>query len=196
MRFLVVADKKDDDTSEVGRIGTKRGKNNNIKCSRYIHGDLIAPPTCGDVFKYSVNSYMPADHEAADTAVFCEYFEAILEGFDICHQHMVHSREGTVTCLPLSGCELPGMIDFLDDGNHDLKLVASPVYSTPDFRSSQGDIIWTAQMSKEDLKSNSREKCSSEQGWCGILSERTIYSDGEGDRHGACGCQGFVNCHC
>ena len=164
MPFLVIACEKKDDgtgkdelknTDEQGEEETndafqseKKGNNN----ARYIRGDLIAPPTCGDVFTYSVNSYMPADNKAANVAVSCEYFEVVSKGFDICHEHMVEKREGKVTCLPLGGCKLPEKIDFLDKDEHDLKLVASPVYSTPDFRSSQGD-IWTAQMSKEDFES-------------------------------------------
>ena len=158
MRFLVIACEKEDDDA-IFDAGTSQGEDKGKNYARYVSGDLIAPPTCGDVFTYTISSSSPVGVEA-DVEMGFEYIEAIVEGFDICHEHMVKNLEGKVPCcLPLSGSELPETIAFLDknETEHDLKLVASPTHSTHgSFRSSQGD-IWTAQMSKDNLESIHRE---------------------------------------
>jgi hypothetical protein len=158
MRFLVIACEKEDDDA-IFDADTSQGEDKGKNYARYVSGNLIAPPTCGDVFTYTISSSSPVGVEA-DVEMGFEYIEAIVEGFDICHEHMVKNLEGKVPCcLPLSGSELPKTIAFLDknETQHDLKLVASPTHSTDgSFRSSQGD-IWTAQMSKDNLESIHRE---------------------------------------
>jgi hypothetical protein len=139
MPFLVIA---------CGKKGKQKTKNN---YARYIRGDLIAPPTCGDVFTYSVNSSMPSSTIALCEVIY-EYSEVVSKGFDICYEHMVEKREGKATCLPLGGCQLPKEIDFLNKETNHLKLVASPVHSKAGLCSSQGD-IWTAQMYQTDFES-------------------------------------------